>query len=130
MGTVRIHPVEEIELKKISDRAPMPRPKVFEYLAESELESSMTFHEFGSETELQLAEIDYIPGAEAVIHKHDDDEIIYIVSGEMHLGTKTLKAGSSVYIPGDTYYGFTAGPNGLRIINFRARADVSFYPKN
>jgi hypothetical protein len=43
-------------------------------LADSELDSSMTFHEFGSENELQLAELDYIPGAEAVIHKHDDDE--------------------------------------------------------
>ncbi|HEY6130768.1 MAG TPA: hypothetical protein VIV27_02055, partial [Halioglobus sp.] len=72
---MRVHPVEEIELKKISDRAPTPRPKVYEYLAESELESSMAFHEFGSEKELQLAEINYIPGAEAVIHKHDDDEI-------------------------------------------------------
>ena len=129
MGTVRVHPAEEIELTRIVDRAPTPRPKIFDYLAESELESSMVFHEFGSEKELQLAEIDYLPGAEAVIHKHDDDEIIYIVSGEMHFGDKILGPGSSLYIPGDSYYGFTAGPNGLRIVNFRASADVSFYPK-
>jgi len=90
----------------------------------------MTFHEFGSEDELQLAELDYIPGAEAVIHKHDDDEIIYVARGEMHFGNRILKAGSSVYIPGNTFYGFTAGPEGLRIVNVRARVDVSFYAKD
>lgn len=130
MGKLRIHAVEEIKLTKIRDRAGDPPPKIYELLADSELDSSMTFHEFGSEKELQLAELDYLPGAEAVVHKHNDDEIIYVVSGEMHLGNKVLRAGSSVYIPGDTFYGFTAGPNGLRIVNFRASADVSFYLKS
>lgn len=130
MGKLRVHVAEEIKLTKIRDRAGDPPPKIYELLADSELDSSMTFHEFGSENELQLAELDYLPGAEAVVHKHDDDEIIYVVSGEMHLGNKILRAGSSVYIPGNTFYGFTAGPNGLRIVNFRARADVSFYLKS
>lgn len=129
MGQVRIHSAETIELKKIGERAGDPPPKIFSLLAKSELESSMAFHEFGGEKELQLAEIDYVPGAEAVPHKHDDDEIIYVLSGEMHFGDKILGPGSSVYIPGGTYYGFFAGPNGLRIVNFRARADISFYLK-
>lgn len=129
MGQARVHPVEEIKLTKIRDRAGDPPHKIFTHLAESELDSSMTFHEFGSQTELQLAEIDFIPYAEAVIHKHDNDEIIYVVRGEMHFGNKILKAGSSVYIPGNTFYGFRAGPEGLRVVNFRASADVSFYPK-
>jgi quercetin dioxygenase-like cupin family protein len=89
----------------------------------------MTFHEFGSENELQLAELDFIPHAEAVIHKHDNDEIIYVVSGEMHFGNKILKAGDSIYIPGNTFYSFNAGPNGLRVVNFRGKSDISFYPK-
>jgi hypothetical protein len=55
------------------------------------------------------------------------DEIIYVVRGEMRFGNKVLSAGSSVYIPGNTYYSFTAGAGGLRIVNFRARCDVSFY---
>ena len=130
MKGVRIHPAEEIKLEKIGDRAGTPRHEAFDFMAESELESSMAFHEFGSKTELQLAELEYIPGAEAVVHKHDDDEIIYVVKGEMHFGTRVLGAGSSIYIPGGTFYGFTAGPNGLRILNFRASADVSVYFKN
>lgn len=129
MGTVRIHLEEELAWSRIRDRAGDPPPKIYEYLAESELDSSMTFHEFGNATELQLAELMFIPGAEAVPHKHDNDEIIYIISGEMHFGNKVLTAGSSIYIPGNTFYSFHAGPDGLRIVNFRANADVSFYPK-
>ena len=129
MGHVRIHAAETIRLTKIGGRAGDPPPKIFSQLAQSELDSSMAFHEFGSANELQLAELDYVPGAEAVVHKHDDDEIIYVLRGEMHLGDHVLGPGSSVYIPGDTYYGFKAGPEGLRIVNFRARADVSFYLK-
>jgi quercetin dioxygenase-like cupin family protein len=127
MKKVRMHAVEDIRWTRIRDRAGDPPPKVFSQLAASELDSSMTFHEFGSDKELQLAELEYVPGAEAVMHKHDDDEIIYVVRGEMRFGNKVLSAGSSVYIPGNTYYSFTAGAGGLRIVNFRARCDVSFY---
>ena len=127
MNKVRIHAVVDMRLTKIRDRAGDAPPKVFSQLAQSELDSSMTFHEFGSDSEMQLAELEYVPGAEAVRHKHDDVEIIYVVRGEMRFGDKVLKAGSSVYIPGNTYYSFTAGTAGLRIVNFRARCDVSFY---
>ena len=129
MGQARVHLAEDIELTKIGDRAGDPPHEIFTYIDQSEKDSSMTFHEFGSATELQLAEIEFIPNARAVVHKHDDDEIMYVVSGEMHFGNKVLKAGSSIYIPGNTYYGFTAGPEGLRVVNFRGRADVSFHPK-
>lgn len=129
MAQVRIHHADQLKWTKIRDRAGDPPPKIFSYLAESELDSSMTFHEFGSESELQLAELDFIPNAEAVIHKHDNDEIIYIVNGEMHFGNKILRAGDSIYIPGNTFYSFNAGPNGVRVVNFRGKADISFHPK-
>lgn len=129
MKAVRIHRPEEIQLTRIGDRAgDLPHP-IFLSLAPSELDSSMVFHEFGSDSEPQLAELDFIPHAEAVIHKHDDAEILYVLRGEMHFGNEVLKAGASIYIPGDTFYGFRAGPDGLRLLNFRGRADVSFYPK-
>jgi mannose-6-phosphate isomerase-like protein (cupin superfamily) len=127
MKKVRIHLAADIPWTRIRDRAGDPPPRVFSLLAESELDSSMTFHEFGSDQEPQLAELEYLPGAEAVMHKHDDDEIIYVVRGTMRFGGQVLTAGSSVYIPGNTYYSFTAGAEGLRIVNFRARCDVSFY---
>ena len=127
MKKVRIHAVEDIRWTRIRDRAGDPPPKIYSLLAASELDSSMTYHEFGNDEEPQLAELEYVPGAEAVMHKHDDDEIIYVVRGQMRFGNKVLNAGSSVYIPGNTYYSFTAGADGVHIVNFRARCDVSFY---
>jgi quercetin dioxygenase-like cupin family protein len=129
MGQARLHHADEIQWSTIRARGGDNPHEIFKALAESELDSSMTFHEFGSATELQLAELEFIPHAEAVVHKHDNDEIMYVVRGEMHFGDQVLKAGSSIYIPGGTFYGFRAGPDGLRVVNFRASADVSFYPK-
>jgi len=129
MKTARIHHPEDIQLTRIGDRAGDPPHPIFRSLAQSELDSSMAFHEFGSDDEPQLAELEFIPHAEAVIHKHDEAEIIYVLGGEMHFGKEVLKPGASIYIPGNTFYGFRAGPDGLRLLNFRARADVSFYPR-
>lgn len=129
MKTTRIHHAKDIKMTRIRDRAGDPPHPIFNSLDESELDSFMAFHEFGNHEETQLAELDFIPHAHVVPHKHDNDEIIYVLKGEMHLGTEILRSGSSVYIPGNTFYGFKAGPDGLRVLNFRSRADVSFYPK-
>jgi hypothetical protein len=76
------------------------------------------------------------PGAEPVtpedltvgVHSHSEDEIIFIVSGEIRLGRKLFPAGTAIAIPGDTLYSFTAGPDGMAFVNFRAGlpADIHF----
>jgi hypothetical protein len=45
----------------------------------------------------------------------------------MHIGGRVLGPGTSVAIAGKTFYGFTAGPDGLQFLNFRPRQDVTFY---
>jgi hypothetical protein len=47
----------------------------------------------------------------------------------MVLGARVLRAGSSAMIPGKTLYGFSAGADGLRFLNFRARRDATFHTK-
>jgi len=76
------------------------------------------------------------PGAEPVspeeltvgVHSHSEDEIIFIVSGAIRLGRKLFPAGTAIAIPGDTLYSFTAGPDGMAFVNFRAGlpADIQF----
>lgn len=127
MKKVRIHAADSLRWTTIRERGGNPPPTVYTLLAESELDSSIAFHEFGGSDEPQLVELEFIPNAVAVPHKHDDDEIIYVVRGAMHFGNKVLGPGSSIYIPGNTFYTFTAGPEGLRIVNFRGRCDVSFH---
>jgi len=59
------------------------------------------------------------PGFKAWPHSHTEDEVIYIVGGEMRLGTTLLKPGTAVAIDTDTVYSFEAGPEGLHFINYR-----------
>ena len=73
----------------------------------------------GENGELYLHESKTPPNHEVAAHVHKVDEIIYVIEGELHLGARVLGPGSSVYIPADTLYGFKAGPNGLRFLNFR-----------
>jgi len=62
------------------------------------------------------------------VHSHSEDEIIFVVSGEIRLGRKLYPAGTAIAIAADTLYSFTAGPDGMRFINFRAGqpSDIQF----
>lgn len=86
-------------------------------------------HHPGSENELQMFEVRVPPNHVVESHAHDEDEIVYILEGEMILGARVLKAGSSAMIPGKTLYGFSAGADGLVFLNFRAHRDVTFHTK-
>ena len=54
------------------------------------------------------------------VHSHSEDEIIFVTAGEIRLGAKLFGPGTAVAIAADTLYSFTAGPDGLSFINFRA----------
>jgi hypothetical protein len=54
------------------------------------------------------------------VHSHSEDEIIFVVDGEMRLGNKPAGPGTALAISADTLYSFSPGPNGLSFINFRA----------
>lgn len=82
-----------------------------------------------SEGGLQLFELRLEPGTQGESHAHVEDEIIVVVEGELRFGAHVLGAGSSVMVPGGTLYGFEAGADGCRFLNFRPRADGSYIPK-
>ena len=63
-------------------------------------------HEMGDEHTPQLFEVKLDPNMRTDVHAHEVDEIIYVLGGEMHFGTKILQPGSSVFIPGNTFYSF------------------------
>jgi quercetin dioxygenase-like cupin family protein len=86
-------------------------------------------HHPGGDADLQMFEVRVPPGYVVESHAHDEDEIVFVLEGEMVLGARVVKAGSSAMIPGKTLYGFSAGPEGLRFLNFRARRDVTFHTK-
>lgn len=95
-------------------------------LGEGERSTEYRIREAGGEDSPQLVEIRYLPDTEIQLHSHDEDEIMYILAGSMRLGERTIGAGTSLYIAGGTFYGFRAGAEGLHILNFRPRNDISF----
>jgi len=88
--------------------------------------SDIRMHEMGDAQSLQMYEVKMAPDAVTENHAHEQDEIIYVVSGELRMGRRVLRAGDSVFIAGGSVYGFTAGPEGLHLINFRPRNDTSY----
>ena len=85
-------------------------------------------HLEGSADLPELMEIRLRPNETTVVHSHDEHEIMYVVTGELHFGTEVLGPGSSVFIPGGAFYTFSAGPDGLQFLNFRPRQDLSYTP--
>ena len=80
----------------------------------------------GADESLQLFEVSFAPDQDVSLHAHAEDEIIYILAGEITIGRKRLGPGASVFVAGNTLYGFRTGAAGARFINFRARANTSF----
>jgi len=95
-------------------------------LKQGELISAFRLREPGDENSPQLVELRSEPNSEIRIHSHDEDEIIYVLSGEMRIGNRKLAPGATLPVPGGVFYGFHAGPEGLVILNFRPRTDSSF----
>ncbi|ALJ16380.1 cupin domain-containing protein [Sphingopyxis macrogoltabida] len=95
---------ENFDLSKFSEEALATKMRIF--------------HE-GSDLAPQLFETQMLPNAVAAVHSHEEDEIIYILAGEMIVGNRTLKRGTSLFIAANTLYGFQSGPEGLQFLNFR-----------
>jgi quercetin dioxygenase-like cupin family protein len=53
-------------------------------------------------------------------HSHSVDCLYFVVAGEVHLGSQVLSVGDGFYAPADAPYGYTAGPDGAEVLEFRA----------
>ena len=127
MSKVRTHSVEELSWRTVRDVTAGTEPQG---LSEDDLDAKIIFHEPGDGATPQLFEVSYGPNAHIAVHAHDEDEIMYIVDGEMLFGSQSLRPGSSLFIQGGAYYSFRSGDRGLRFLNFRPRADLTYHQKS
>ena len=104
-------------------------PETLEKFSHMELSSTLFVHEAGDENSLQLIELRYSPGASVDLHAHGEDGLYYILGGEMQVGSRLLKAGSSMFVARDTLYSLKAGADGIHFLLFRPRADLSYVSK-
>ena len=104
----------------------MVTPDIEATLNPDEASSLINVHVEGDDRTLQLFEVKLSAHQAQRIHAHALDEIIYVVSGSMKVGNRTLLPGSSIFISGHTFYSFEAGPDGLHFLNFRPKKDMTF----
>lgn len=67
------------------------------------------------------------PNAKLMPHAHAADEIIAVLAGELVVGRRSYGPGASFFVPGETVYTVTAGPDGCRFFNFRAAMDKTYF---
>ena len=52
-------------------------------------------------------------------HSHDSDCMYYVISGEAHMGNQVLRAGDSFFVPAEAPYVYSAGPDGVEVLEIR-----------
>ena len=130
MGTVRVADEKVIEWQG-SDQAKAEAIRARGIiLSPEELAGRTREHHLGSETEPELFEVHFGPDTVVQPHAHLCDEIIYVIAGQLILGSRVLEPGSSVFIAGQTLYSFRAGPEGVHFVNFRPRSGAGYLSKD
>jgi quercetin dioxygenase-like cupin family protein len=59
------------------------------------------------------------PGYPLPRHSHSADCLYYVVAGEARMGNRRIPAGGGFFVPKDAPYAYTAGPDGIEILEFR-----------
>jgi len=59
-------------------------------------------------------------------HSHDSDCLYYVIAGSLRLGTQELSAGDGFFIPANAPYAYTAGPDGVELIEFRSAESFDY----
>jgi mannose-6-phosphate isomerase-like protein (cupin superfamily) len=75
-----------------------------------------------------LVEIYFKPNYVSTRHTHNTDCLYYVKSGAAYMGHTELGPGDGYFVPANTPYRFTAGPNGFELLEFRrsTRYDQQF----
>lgn len=66
-----------------------------------------------------LVHAQFGPGFRLPRHSHSSDCLYYVLSGEARMGARTLTAGDGFFITADTPYAYSAGPEGVQVLEFR-----------
>jgi quercetin dioxygenase-like cupin family protein len=52
-------------------------------------------------------------------HSHSADCLYYVIAGSAVMGNQTLKAGDGFFVPSGAPYQYSAGPEGVEVLEFR-----------
>jgi quercetin dioxygenase-like cupin family protein len=79
---------------------------------------------------MSLVHVWFGPNFELFRHSHPKygDCLYYVVAGELTLGKRRLRPGSTFFLPNGMPYKYTAGPAGVELLEFRAGGGVDEAP--
>ncbi|MBJ19499.1 MAG: hypothetical protein GY910_23865 [bacterium] len=79
-----------------------------------------------------LVDINFAPGFLLPRHSHSSDCLYYIVEGQVVMGKRELGPGDGFFLPADQPYAYHAGPEGVRVLEFRHQTsfDMKIYEKD
>lgn len=72
-----------------------------------------------------LVVVEFAPGYILARHSHTTDCLYYVVAGSVQMGKRELGPGDGFFVPADHPYAYSAGPEGVKLLEFRH--DTSFH---
>jgi quercetin dioxygenase-like cupin family protein len=80
--------------------------------------TEVVFKGFGSEG-FSLVHATFKPGYRLPHHSHSADCLYYVLAGSLHMGSRVLHQGDGFFVKADTPYAYSAGDNGVEVLEFR-----------
>jgi quercetin dioxygenase-like cupin family protein len=102
---------------------PTMDPAADEQFAEFAMSSGhivKTLYEQSSENGMSLVWSWFGPGYALPRHSHSSDCLYYVLKGDVTMGRRTIAAGGGFFVPGDAPYAYTAGEDGVEVLEFRS----------
>ena len=81
------------------------------------------------ENGMRVVHVWFGPNFQLFRHSHPAGDRTYLImAGELTMGKRTLKAGSTVFVPNQMPYKFVAGPDGVEVVEFRSGGRIPGKP--
>jgi len=68
---------------------------------------------------ISLTKVWFKSGFPLPLHSHSGDCLYYILAGSIKMGTEVLGTGDGFFVGNDVPYTYTAGPEGVEVLEFR-----------
>ena len=81
---------------------------------------------------VSLSHVWFKSGYPLPLHAHSSDCLYYILAGTLRMGTEELGAGDGFFVGTDVPYTYTAGPEGVEVLEFRNtdQINIRFMARN
>jgi hypothetical protein len=140
--------MEFFSAKNLDDRAPnkegpSPEKLKISYRDEADkeafLEGSAIFSRYFKNSAfafddcgMHIGVVEFAPGLPSPLHSHSDNCVYYVERGSLIMGNREIGPGEGFLTRKDQPYGFVAGPDGARIIEFTTghRDSIAIHDRN